>query len=388
MTILWALALVLVAGFINGSFATPAKYMHRWKEENVWFVFSFWGFLILPWISILIMAPKTFDALGALPTGTVVAMIAGGAAFGLGQIAFATSFRYVGIGLAFVINISMGTAGSALIPILWHKGVMGTTYSYLQLTGVLFFVTAVILGALAATARDRHRKELGGQALSGEAEGPRRITPGRAALGVVLAVLAGVGSMAQGVTYIWVNPTVSKIATHQFGIGSLAGSTIAWVIIFTIAWVPYMLYFLLKNLQKESFSHLLAPKTVGYWLLTILMGVGFWGSLIFFSEASNVIGGDLAPTIAWPMFMVFIILTSNFWGWKSGEWHHAGSTASTRVFVSLALFVVAIVVFSYSSKFEPTNPATPEDHYHDVHFEHIQHDQYPTYEMKKGEPAE
>ncbi len=384
MIIFWTLGLVLVAGFINGSFATPAKYMHRWKEENVWFVFSFWGFLILPWVSILFMAPKVFDVLDVLPPDIMWAMIAGGAAFGLGQIAFATSFRYIGIGLAFVINISMGTAGSALIPILWHKGVMGTTYSYLQLTGVVFFVTAVILGALAATARDRHRKELGEMALADEAGGPRRITPGRAALGVLLAVLAGVGSMAQGVTYIWVNPTVSKLATGQFGVASLAGSTIAWVIIFSIAWIPYMLYFLLKNLQKGSFAHLLAPKTCGYWLLTVLMGIGFWGSLIFFSGASNVIGGDLAPTIAWPMFMVFIILTSNFWGWKSGEWHHAGGKASTRLLVSLALFVVAIVVFSYSSKFEPTNPATPEDHHHDVHYKHIQHDRYPTYQSEHG----
>jgi len=31
-TVFLALALVLVAGFINGSFAAPMKYMTRWEE--------------------------------------------------------------------------------------------------------------------------------------------------------------------------------------------------------------------------------------------------------------------------------------------------------------------------------------------------------------------
>ncbi len=103
------------------------------------------------------------------------------------------------------------------------------------------------------------------------------------------------------------------------------------------------------------------------------MGVGFWGSLVFFSQASNVIGGDLAPTIAWPLFMVFIILTSNFWSWKSDEWKNAGTKASRRMIFSLALFVVAIIVFSISSTFEPG---------HDIECHHIKHRNYPTCEHK------
>ena len=46
-TILFALAMVLIAGLINGSFAAPMKFMTRWEEENIWLIFSFWGFIIL-----------------------------------------------------------------------------------------------------------------------------------------------------------------------------------------------------------------------------------------------------------------------------------------------------------------------------------------------------
>ncbi|MBN1283646.1 MAG: hypothetical protein JXA24_07750 [Proteobacteria bacterium] len=372
--IIMALVLVLVAGFINGSFAAPMKYMVRWEEENTWFAFSFWGFLILPWLSILVMGHDVIAVVKALPPNVLVAMIAGGIAFGLGQIAFALSFRYVGIGLAFVINISMGTAGSALIPILWHKGVMGTPYSYAQLIGIAIFILAVLLGTAAGAARDRNKA--GAQ----EAEGrTKKIEPGKLVLGVVLAIIAGAGSVAQGVSYIWANPSVSKIAVDEFGQGKLASGVIAWVVIFSSAWIPYVIYFLALNVKRRSFSKLALPGTGKYWLLAVLMGVGFWGSLIFFSKASQEIGGDLAPTIAWPLFMVFIILTSNLWSWKSGEWKGAGRSAGIRMLASLALFVAAIAVFSYSGTLQPENPKVPGDHYHDIHHTFIKHDRYPTH---------
>ncbi|MFH1874188.1 MAG: L-rhamnose/proton symporter RhaT [Pseudomonadota bacterium] len=366
MIILWALGLVLIAGFINGSFATPMKYMANWKEENIWLVFSFWGFLILPWLTLWKIAPGVSYILGQIPTELMWTMILGGLAFGLGQIVFVTSFRYIGIGLAFVINISMGTSGSALIPMIWHKDIWGTTYSYVQLLGVGFFVLAVILGAIAGASRDKEKKSQTPE--TGQARKIKQIDVGKVFLGITLAILAGLGSTCQGVTYIWANPTVAQIAQNSH-IAQLPASIIAWVIIFSAAWVPYVLYFLVLNFKNKSFSNLLTSSGWKYLLLTIVMGIGFWGSLIFFSDASNLIGGDLAPTIAWPIFMVFIILTSNFWSWKAKEWQHAGSKASKTMMLSLLLFVGAILVFSYSGKIKQ----------HEVHYKHLKHLEYPVH---------
>jgi len=376
---LFALAMVLIAGLINGSFAAPMKYMTRWEEENIWLIFSFWGFIILPWVTILVMVPSAMEVFKAIPPKLMWTMILGGIGFGLGQICFALSFRYIGIGLAFVINISMGTSGSALIPLLWHKGIMGTPYSYAQMVGIVIFVMAVLLGAAAGAARDRHKRGLG-EAAAGAAN-VKAIKPGMLLLGVILAILAGAGSVCQGVTYIWANPTVSRVAVDQFGVGALASGVIAWVVIFSAAWIPYFLYFFVLNVKNRSFARLASAGTAKYWFWLVLMGVGYWGSLVFFSKASEVIGGDLAPTIAWPLFMVFIILTSNMWSWKSHEWEHAGKAAGGRMVASLALFVAAIVVFSYSSKLKPQSPENP----HDIHYKFIKHDNYPVHGMAKPE---
>ncbi len=76
---------------------------------------------------------------------------------------------------------------------------------------------------------------------------------------------------------------------------------------------------------------------------------------MFFSEASIVVGGNLAPMITWPLFMVFIILVSNFWGWVTGEWKNAGRKAISYIWLSVVVFVIAIIVFSISSTQKPQN---------------------------------
>ncbi len=199
-------------------------------------------------------------------------MLAGGFIFGLGQIFLAYSFKYVGIGLAFVINISIGTSGSALIPILWHKGIMGTSYSYVQIIGIAVFVLAVCASALAAADRDKYGKKISGDIDSKT----KNIKSGMLMLGIPLAILAGLGSVCQGVTYIWSNPSVSAIALKNVNVPAIAASLIAWVVIFTCAWIPYFIYFLALNIKNKSFSKIKTPHTAYYWILAILIAVGFF----------------------------------------------------------------------------------------------------------------
>jgi len=323
----------------------------------------------------MIMVPNVMDILNAVPTGLLIIIILGGVAFGVGQIAFALSFQCIGIGLAFVINIAMGTSAAALVPLLWHKGIMGTAYSYVQMVGILIFVVAVVFGALAGVARDRNKRKSTEESNSGI----RKIKPGLLILGISLAVVAGAGSMCQGVIYIWSNPTVSELAMNNFGSAMLGSTIITWVLIFSSAWIPYVVYFFVLNIKRRTFKNISKGPSLFYVFLTILMGLGFWGSLILFSMASNEIGGHLAPTVAWPLFMVFIILTSNFWSWKSNEWQDAGKKAHSRMITSISMFIAAIVVFSISSNLQPTNPQTPDDEHHDIHYKYIEHDNYPVY---------
>lgn len=39
MEFLYALLFAILAGFVNGSYAMPRKYLTKWPDENKWFVY-------------------------------------------------------------------------------------------------------------------------------------------------------------------------------------------------------------------------------------------------------------------------------------------------------------------------------------------------------------
>jgi L-rhamnose-H+ transport protein len=65
--------------------------------------------------------------------------------------------------------------------------------------------------------------------------------------------------------------------------------------------------------------------------------------MVSYSKATEILG-SLGPIIAWPLFMIFIILVSNFWGVKHGEWQHASRGAKRKMFFSVGLLILAIIV--------------------------------------------
>jgi len=345
-TVLTALMLSVIAGVFNGSWGTPPKYMKKWSEEVIWFTFSFFGFLILPWLTIFILSPSAYKLISHLPSNLLLIMFTGGIIFGLSQVFFAIAFKYIGVGINYVINISMGTAGAAIIPFLWHQDLIGTYYFYLQFAGIVLFIIAVCIGAIAGAIRDKGNQ-------SDKTNSKKNKVILYLLIGVFYSILAGIGSACQGITYIIANPEVSRMGISLFHLPILAANVISWVIIFSCAWIPFVIYFLFFIIKNKSYTNYSSPGKIKYWIFSILMGCGFWCGLIFFCKASVVIGGDLAPTITWPLFMVFIILVSNIWGWLTGEWKNAKGKAVFLIWLSIIIFIVAISVFSYSSKMKP-----------------------------------
>lgn len=345
--LIFALLLSILAGFMNGSFATPTKYMDKWKEENIWFIFSFLTFLIIPWIYIYLYVPNIFYVIPKLDImPTVATLIFGGIIFGIGMVCFSVAFRLIGLGVNFVINLSIGTACTALVGMIRYPDILGSSYSYLQAIGVVIFIIAVIIGAVAGTTRDKFKRK------PEESAGKKQIKISYTIVGTILAVIAGIGSAFQGVSYVIANPVVEKIA-NSYGVTGFNASTIAWVILFSFATIPYALYFFILNIKHKSFLKYSLPGTYKYWIFLMIMGIAYWLSLVLFSSASRMIGGQLGPTIAWPLFMVFIILTSNFCGFITGEWKGAGSLAKKEITISILMFILAIIIFSSSILVEP-----------------------------------
>lgn len=341
LPILFALIFVVIAGVLNGSFAFPSKYMPKWKEENIWLVYSLWGFLLIPLFTLLYLSPHMLAVFEYTPTHILWVLFGGGLIFGLGMICFAISFRLLGLGLAFVVNIGISAAGGALLPlIVMHPGDILTTFGAAEIFGIILFIVGVTIAAIAGKIRDKNKPATHKSRI--------KVSKHSHLIGVLLCVLAGFSSAIEGFTYAYCLPAMKTAGIHYLHIKPIVAINTPWLGIFAAAFIPYFIYFLVLSIKNKSLHNIVRLDTAPYWLWQIVMGIFYFICMIFYSKASMVLG-RLGPVIAWPMFMIFVVLTSNFWGWQQKEWKFCGKKAGSLMSVSLLFLIIAVIAFAFAA---------------------------------------
>jgi hypothetical protein len=110
-----AVALALLAGILNGSFATPMKYAKVWKWENIWAVWAVVGMFLFPWLIVFLTVPNMSAFYNGVDARQILLLVGFGVGFGLAQIFFGLGIAALGIALNFAIAIGLSTALGSLI---------------------------------------------------------------------------------------------------------------------------------------------------------------------------------------------------------------------------------------------------------------------------------
>lgn len=321
-----ALFFAILAGLMNGSYAYPLKHI-QWPINITWLLFAIVTFLISPWVALWLLNSEFTTFIPIITMHSIALLSSGGFIFGIGMVLFTISLRYVGIGVSFLLNISAGTIIGSLLPvILLEPSRLDSSTGIFQLLGLLFFLIAILLTAKASKSRDLHTEK-------------NNEFKGKNTLGILLGSLSGLLTSAQGFVYSYTLPGFQKLpllSSH-----ALLASSLPWAFIFNAAFIPYASYFFWQAYRNHEFSRLPRVKLFNYGYL-FLMAICYFGSIIIFSKASSLLG-DMGSVIAWPILMIVIILTANFWGFVQGEWRNAGKIAVQYELLSIALLIFAIV---------------------------------------------
>ncbi len=340
MTILAAFGLLVFGGIINGSFALPTKHVYKWKFENIWLQFSFWGFAVLPWIIAYFLVPQILEVYKVAPLHLILIMALGGLIMGIGQVCFALALKFIGFGLGFVINIGLGTFLGFLLPLIFkHPGDIFTPFGIITLIGCLLALAGIIISNRAGrlNARAKHEED-------SSKNKPKYVYT----LGVVLAVVAGLASAGQNFSFAMTSQ-MQLFALH-LGATPVGAANVMWPGFLLCTFIPYAIYMLFLHVKNKSFSNYAVSGTGMYYVFAFIMGLFWYGSLICYSKATALIG-SLGPLVGWPLFMVMIILASSFWGWRSGEWDGSSTRVKRTLWLGIMFLVLAIVVLAYSSAY-------------------------------------
>lgn len=333
-----ALMLILIAGVINGSFALPTKHVKKWQFENVWLQYAIWAFLIAPWVIAYFMVPQITSVYAEINTNLLWIMILGGFIMGAGQVCFALAMNMIGLGLGFVINLGIGILLGFLLPLIFqHPDQISSPFGVVTLLGCFIAIIGLIFS---------HKAGKLHHSLKSISESERQKHSKHYNLGVLLAILAGLSSAGQNFSFSMTEP-MQQVALAK-GASSVGASIVMWPGFLLCTFIPYALYMIYLIRKNNSFSNFKAAGTGKYYLFGPFMGLCWYGSLIFYSKATNLIG-SLGPLVGWPLFMIFIILTSNFWGWRSKEWEGSTSKVRATLWIGLSLLIIAVIVLGYSN---------------------------------------
>lgn len=333
-----AFLLVVLAGIINGSFALFIKYMKSWRFENIWLGYAIIAFLIAPFLVGWIIDPSTPVGLHEVSSSMKWVIVIGGLGFGIGQVCFAFAMNRIGIGLGFLLNIGIGTVLGSLLPlVIQHSDQLVTLPGLLTVFACILIVVGLIICYVAGHAREREQ----GHAVKTDFR-PYIV-------GVVAACVAGLFSAGQNVMFSLTEPV--KNLALQHGYSKLAASLIDWPYFLLFAFIPYVIYMICLGVKNKSMSLYVTKPKPHYYLFVILMGLFWYGSLALYSESAEIIG-RFGPIVGWPLFMVFIILTSNFWGWFKKEWKGCSSAVMIQLLLGIVLFLIAVILLGTSIGFK------------------------------------
>lgn len=331
--------LSLVAGVLNGSFATPTKYTKKWQWENIWSVWAVAAMLIFPWLLVLATIPNAASVYSNISAKEIALLTIFGLGFGLAQIFFGLGIAAVGIALNFAIAIGISTVEGSLVPlILQHPEEIHTAKGQFVFLGVLIMVVGIVLSAVAG--REKERNLRGNAPASGGAAKTISF-----AAGLTLCILAGIGSPLGNFGLAFCTSTVNKAV--EFGASLTNKYNVIWAPLYMASLVPYFIYCIYLWRKNHSF-HLFGEKGTGvYWFYGIIMAALWMGSSAIYGISAARIG-YMGPVIGWPLFMSIIIITSSVWGYFTGEWTGAGRKAGNSMILAIVFLILGFATLAYS----------------------------------------
>ena len=326
-------SLVMIAGLMSGTCMLPSKFVHVWKWENVWLVFSVVSLVIIPWILALAFVDRLFETYRALALQRLAIPMLLGAGWGIAQILFGVSVKRLGLGIAYAIIVGLGAVLGTLVPLFVQQRALAKEHTLrLILGGVVVMSIGIFLTAWSGQIKER---------VTAVHESPSH----RSYLAAVfVAVLCGL--MAPMLNYSFAfGQDIAKSAV-AFGNQPVHAAYAVWPVALAGGLVPnaaYSLWLLLKN-RTWALFRAASPD----FLRSFLMGVLWMGAFALYGMSATYLGA-LGTSVGWGLLQIFMIMTATLAGVLTGEWKNASRSARLLLGSGITGLTVAIVLLAASS---------------------------------------
>ena len=331
--------IVALAGLSMGSGVWTLKALRKLKFEHWLFLGMLFGLIVLPWTVTLAVCPDAIGALRSVPASSLIKANLFAFGWGIANVLCTLCFVRIGVALTGGILGGLGLSLGVTVPMvfkasgLFSKAPDVTSPAGLVvMAGVTIMLVGVVLVSLAGYGRDR------------TAAGKQQST-GSFTTSLIMVVIAGVLSTGPNFAFAYSQGPIVQ-AMKSRGAGEIAGTFAVWAVgMFAGAMVNLIFpaFLLTRNRGWGAF------RTAGWELLLPLFFGGQFILAIALLGIGNLTLGALGASVGWGVYQAMQILGNQGVGFLSGEWAGVEGAPRRRMYVAIAILLVAACVVAYGN---------------------------------------
>jgi L-rhamnose-H+ transport protein len=332
-----------IGGFAAGSFYAPLKKVRQWSWESFWLVMGLAAWLVAPWTVALITTPDLLAVLKASPLDAWRLCIVFGFLWGLGNLSFGLSVRYLGMALGYSIALGFCMTFGTLVPPIAQGELMeilSTMSGTVILGGVVTCLAGIGLCGWAGMSKERELTEEQKKAAV------REFALGK---GFAVATMSGILSACFAFGLAAGKPIAELSVAH--GTTPVFSNNAVLVVILLGGFTSNAAWCLFLNSRNQSFpDYVTGPATrqAFNYILSALGGVIWYGQFFFYGMGTTKLG-EKFDFSSWSIHMAFIIVFSNLWGIVFREWRGTSLRTQTLVWGGILTLILSTMVIGYGN---------------------------------------
>ncbi|WP_455426398.1 L-rhamnose/proton symporter RhaT [Dryocola sp. LX212] len=328
MGILWH----LVGAASAACFYAPFKKVQRWSWETMWAVGGFVSWIVLPWAVSATLLPDFWSYYGAFGASTLLPVFLFGAMWGIGNINYGLTMRYLGMsmGIGIAIGITL-IVGTLMTPIIAGKFdvLIGTPGGRMTLLGVLVAVIGVAIVTRAGQLKERQ------MGIRAEEFNLKK--------GLVLAVMCGIFSA--GMSFAMDAAKPMHEAAAALGVDPLYVALPSYVVIMGGGAVINLGFCFIrlakmKHLSIKADFSVAKPLIIANVLFAALGGLMWYLQFFFYAWGHAKIPAQY-DYMSWMLHMSFYVLCGGLVGLIMKEWKSAGRRPVGVLSVGCVVIILA-----------------------------------------------
>lgn len=325
------LCMIVLGGIFQAVFMLPAKWSKAWKFEHVWLTFSFFSYLLFPWLIVRMYVPNVAAVFAATSGRELFLMGLYATGWAFAALGFGIGISLIGLSLGFAIIFGLAAFVGALAPLLASNAV-----SRGKFLAVLLCLVLMLAGVALCSFAGKWREQ-------------KNVSPsdrGHYLKGVIFCIISGLLGATGNLGFVAGSGMVA--VGHAHGLSSFAANSLvlAYLCLFMFAFNGG--YAMVLLLRHSSFPLFLPKAHARYFLFAMLMGIFWMASFLLYGLGARALGG-LGLSLGWGVFMCTVVASANAVGLLTGEWRSAPANAKGQLWIGLAILVIAISGLAFSN---------------------------------------